>query len=92
MLGLNEGVTGKAFSLGEEQPPVVNEDGQEVPQPVKQKYIYVPNVVKNEAMHYFRIPKLGAYLAVPLVYNSYLSEKIFDAGLEAKNKYLGELE
>ena len=35
MLGLNEGVTGKAFSLGEEQPPVVNEDGQEVPQPVK---------------------------------------------------------
>ena len=43
-------------------------------------------------MHYFRIPKLGAYLAVPLVYNSYLSEKIFDAGLEAKNKYLGELE
>lgn len=42
-------------------------------------------------MHYFRIPKLGAYLAVPLVYNSYLTEKILDVALEAKNKYLGEL-
>lgn len=35
MLSLNEGVTGKAFSLGEEQAPVINEDGQEVPQPAK---------------------------------------------------------
>ena len=42
-------------------------------------------------MHYFKIPKLGAYLAVPLIYNSYLSEKIFDIALEAKNKYLEDL-
>ena len=42
-------------------------------------------------MHYFRIPKLGAYLSVPLVYNSYLTESIFDAALDAKNKYLEEL-
>ena len=32
-------------------------------------------------MNYFRIPKLGAYLAVPLVYESYLTEAIFDQTL-----------
>lgn len=42
-------------------------------------------------MHYFRIPKFGAYLAVPLIYESYLSEAIFDSALEAKNKYYLEL-
>jgi hypothetical protein len=49
-------------------------------------------VVKNEKMHYFKIPKLGSYLAVPLVYRSFLSEKLFDVALEAKNKHLEELE
>ena len=49
-------------------------------------------MVKNENMHYFRLPKLGAYIAVPLVYNSYLTESILDVALEARIKYLGELE
>lgn len=49
-------------------------------------------MVKNEKMHYFKIPKLGSYLAVPLVYRSFLSEKLFDVALEAKNKHLEELE
>lgn len=49
--------------------------------------MYVSNVVKNEKVHYFRIPKLGAYLAVPLVYNSYLKEQIFDTALEEKLKF-----
>lgn len=37
-------------------------------------------------MHYFRLPKLGAYVAVPLVYNTYLLENIFDTALAAKEK------
>lgn len=42
-------------------------------------------------MHYFHIPRFGAYLSVPLIYDSYLSEEIFDAALEAKNKYYTDL-
>lgn len=42
-------------------------------------------------MNYFRLPKLGAYIAVPLVYQSYLTEHIFDVALEARQKYLAEL-
>ncbi len=48
--------------------------------------MYIANVVKNENVHYFRLPKLGAYVAVPLIYNSYLKEAIFDTALAAKQK------
>lgn len=43
-------------------------------------------------MTYFRLPKLGAFIAVPLVYQSYLTEHIFDVALEARQKYLTDLE
>lgn len=43
VLQLTQGVTPKAFSLDEDVPPP--EEGQE--QPPKEKYIYIPNVVKN---------------------------------------------
>jgi len=39
-------------------------------------------------MHYFIIPRLGAYMAVPLIYNSYLSEASFDEGVKARLEYL----
>jgi hypothetical protein len=38
-------------------------------------------------MHFFRLPKLGAYIAIPLVYNSCLFEGSFDAALEERFKY-----
>ena len=43
-------------------------------------------------MHYFRLPKLGAYLAVPLIYNSFLSEEVFDAAYKARKDYLDQLD
>ena len=45
-------------------------------------------------MHYFDIPRLGAYMAVPIVYNSCQSEAAFNEGLEAKiahNKAVADL-
>jgi hypothetical protein len=56
----------------EDPPQQIGEDGVSIPQEKKDKCVYIPNVVKNESMHYFRLPKLGAYVAVPLVYSSYL--------------------
>ena len=92
-LSMEQGVTGGAFALaGEEEPPKENEEGQPIEVQPKKKYIYVPNVVREEKMHYFRIPKLGAYLAVPLVFNSYLLESVFDAAFESKKKYLEDLD
>jgi hypothetical protein len=39
-------------------------------------------------VHFFRIPKLGAYIAVPLIYKSYLYDTTFDKALDEKKKYL----
>jgi hypothetical protein len=86
-LSLDKGVTGGALALSLDE-PVPGEDGTVE---VKEKYVYIPNVVKNESMSYFRLPKLGAYIAVPLVYKSYLTEHIFDVALEARQKFLDEL-
>jgi hypothetical protein len=86
-LPLDKGVTAAALALSLEE-PVAAEDGTVE---AKEKYVYIPNVVKNENMHYFRLPKLGSYISVPLIYNSYLTEHIFDVALESRLKYLGEV-
>ena len=41
-------------------------------------YIYVKNVVENGNIYYHRIPQLGGYMAIPLVYESSLTEESFD--------------
>ena len=41
----------------------------------------MPDVVRESRMHYFRLPKLGAYLAIPLIIDSCLTEDSFDEGL-----------
>ena len=42
------------------------------------KFKYIPEVVREPAMHFWRVPRLGAFMAVPLVYNSCLSEEALD--------------
>lgn len=71
-LPLDKGVTAEAFNLSLE-----DVEGEEK----KKKFVYVPDVIKNEKIHYFRIPKLGAYMAVPLIYKTYLYETTFDKAL-----------
>ena len=42
------------------------------------KHIYVPEVIREPKMHYWTVPRLGSYMAVPLVYKSCLSITAFD--------------
>jgi hypothetical protein len=37
------------------------------------KHKYVPEVVRNSTMHFWKVPRLGSYMAIPLVYRSCLS-------------------
>lgn len=46
-----------------------------------QYHIYVPDVVREPKMHFYRVPRLGAFLAVPLEYNSCLFEKALDQSI-----------
>lgn len=52
----------------------------------------MPNVVKNDAITYFKIPKLGSYLAVPIICSEYLTEANFDQALKEKQEYLKQCE
>jgi len=45
------------------------------------KHIYVPEVVRESKMHFWKVPRLGAFLAVPLVYKSVLFEEAFDSAV-----------
>ena len=64
--------TGVTYEVLKE--PVANDDGV-VPE---QKGVYIPDVVKDARVVYHQWPKLGAFYAVPLVYNSVLNEQAFD--------------
>eukprot|EP00825_Cyclidium_porcatum_P010125 TRINITY_DN1518_c0_g4_i2.p1 TRINITY_DN1518_c0_g4~~TRINITY_DN1518_c0_g4_i2.p1 ORF type:complete len:668 (-),score=196.14 TRINITY_DN1518_c0_g4_i2:102-2105(-) len=86
-----QSVTGEVFKEKEpeEQPPQQNEDEQQ-PKVVVQKptYVYIPDVVKEPRMTFFRIPKLGAYIAIPLIYKSCLQEHSFQTALEERQKFI----
>ncbi len=41
-------------------------------------HVYVKEVVREPKMHFYRVPKLGSYMAVPLVYESCQFEEALD--------------
>ena len=45
------------------------------------RHILVPEVVREPRMHFFKVPRLGSYLAIRLEYESCLFEESFDLGL-----------
>lgn len=47
-------------------------------EPPSLKPIYIASVVQDPRMVFFQWPKLGAYLAIPLVYNSCLLDTALD--------------
>jgi len=43
----------------------------------------VPEVVREGPIHFWQVPRLGSFMAVPLVYNSCLSERALDDAVGA---------
>lgn len=48
------------------------------PEEILPKYIYVKEVVREPRMHFFKVPRLGSYLAIKLEYESCLFEEALD--------------
>jgi hypothetical protein len=42
------------------------------------RHIYVKEVVREPKMHFYKVPRLGAFMSVPLAYNSCLFEEALD--------------
>jgi hypothetical protein len=79
-LGKDEGVTYKLFR--DDQVNAINKiiiDGTKHGTP---KHIFVPDVVREKEMFYYKFPRLGSYLAIKLEFNSCLSEEALDAAIE----------
>eukprot|EP00825_Cyclidium_porcatum_P002631 TRINITY_DN1121_c0_g2_i1.p2 TRINITY_DN1121_c0_g2~~TRINITY_DN1121_c0_g2_i1.p2 ORF type:complete len:658 (-),score=176.34 TRINITY_DN1121_c0_g2_i1:285-2258(-) len=90
ILPLEQGVTADVFkekeAVEEQQQPEDDQQQKAVVQ--KPNYVYIPDVVKEPKMQFFKIPKLGAYIAVPLICKTCLNEQSFDATLEERLKFL----
>lgn len=41
----------------------------------------IPEVVREDKIHFFKVPKLGSYMAIRLEYETCLFEEAFDAGV-----------
>ena len=46
------------------------------------KHIFIEDVVREPAMYYYQVPRLGSYLAIKLEYKSCLFEETYDAAVE----------
>lgn len=89
ILKQNEGVTFKAL-FGEEEEkekeeePEEDENGEKIVKPPKEvlpRHKFIPEVVEDPSVHFFRVPKLGSYLTIKLEYQSCLFEEAFDAAV-----------
>jgi len=45
----------------------------------------VPEIVREPKMHYYRVPKLGSYMAIKLEYDSCLFEEAYDDAIDNYN-------
>ena len=73
-----EGVTYNLFNeqvTNATDPTIDEKDGNP-------KHIIVDEVVRNNKMHYFKVPRLGSYLAIKMEYQSTLFEEAYDTACE----------
>lgn len=67
----------------EQQPEGEGEGDKDKPEEKKvPQHIFVDEVVRNNKMHYFKVPRLGSYLAIELKYNSCLNQESFDKAFD----------
>lgn len=70
-----------------EAAPEVDDEGNEIPKPVKEpeeilpKKLVVNEVVRESKIHFFKVPKLGSYMAIRLEYETCLFEEALDSGV-----------
>lgn len=82
----DQGRTHEIFNQEEAAEEVIEEEeeGQKKVKPPPDilnsfKHLYIKEVVRDTQIHFQKVPRLGSYMAVPLVYNSCLSDESLEA-------------
>lgn len=83
-VGVTHDVFSEQYARLDKTLTTVDEQGVETVRDVglmeRFKHIYVKEVVREPRMHYQRVPRLGSFMAVPLVYKSCLfDESLMDS-------------
>lgn len=85
----NTGLTHKLFKDDEESPEAAEGDPEAEKPAVdkddilnQMKYKFVEEVVTEKKLHYWDVPRLGSFMAIPLNYRSCLSEMSLDKAME----------
>lgn len=100
ILNPEQGVCHDLFKPQEDaEAPEEPEDGAEVTPKVddilttyKHEFIDVKSLVTNNRLHFWKVPRLGCFMAVPLVYNSCLSESALDTAIANWGEVSKEIE
>ena len=81
ILSKDQGLTFDVFKDPEVDPEAAPaEEEADLP-----RHILVPEVVGDSRIHFYKVPRLGSYLAIKLEYKSCLSIASYDAGLKDYN-------
>jgi hypothetical protein len=89
VLSPNQGISHQLFAgAGEDEDAPADDDDEEgITKPKDTDILktyphkYVSHVVRQKEIHFWRVPRLGSFMAIPLVYNSCLSEQALDAAI-----------
>ncbi|EGR33760.1 hypothetical protein IMG5_039650, partial [Ichthyophthirius multifiliis] len=87
-----ESITAGVFREKQINNPDDEQNQQNQNQQQQQNYVYIPELDKELKMQYFKLPKLGSFIAFPLIFFSYLKEEFFNDLLLKKQLYLQSLE
>lgn len=82
----DQGLTFDVFKDIEANPDA--EDGApatDAADPTLPRHVLVPEVVRENRIHFYKVPRLGSYLAIKLEYQSCLSTAAYDAGIKDYN-------
>jgi len=90
VLKSDEGISHDAFAENENEEEEGGDDNSEDADKIAKsedildafKHIYVEEVVREPRMHFWKVPRLGSYLAVPMIYESCMFEDALDQAVE----------
>ena len=74
---LSKATAGLTFDVFNDK---LDDEGNKVVQDLPE-HILVPEVVREPRIHFFKVPRLGSYLAIRLQYNSCLFVDTYNAGV-----------
>jgi len=86
VLHQEQGVTfERLFSAEAEAAEKEEENPDKIP-----RHVIIDEVVREPKMHYYRVPRLGSYMAIKLEYSSCLFEEAYDEAI-ANYEYINNL-